>query len=225
MSLTSLIRSSDSNTKHFFDKHFPNVTEAVKIINKNLDGINILDCLPKKSPGHVYGWVGTAFDYRSRYYLKITPYRKLMAYNGGEIFENNLDFGKRLDKWVLKTQKPKKKLSTAQERNICLLTLLLAKLEVLGRAYMVESPLEVLGAIHYPIIKEAMAQPTIAKTLKILATKYDPVVVRDLMGLSRAFQKNLASWKIRHSVLNPLFYGSSDVGGADADLILGSVLI
>ena len=79
--------------------------------------------------------------------------------------------------------------------------------------------------MHYPIVKEAMAQPTIAKTLKILARKYDPNVVKDLAALSRIFQKNLAAWNVHASVLNPLFAGSADVGGADADLILGSVLI
>lgn len=225
MSLTSLIRSSDSHTKDFFVKHFPYVTEAAKLINQGLDGIKLLDCLPKNSPGHVYGWVGTAFDYRARYYLKVTPYRKLMAYNGGRIFETNDSFGRKLDDWVRKIRKPRKKLSASQVRNLCLLTLLLAKLEVLGRAYMAESPEVVLGAEHYPIVKEAIAQPTIAKTLKIIAAKYDPVVVKDLMTLSRAFHKNIDGWKIRHSVLNPVFYGSPDVGGADADMILGSVLV
>ena len=49
--------------------------------------------------------------------------------------------------------------------------------------------------------------------------------VEDLAAQSRLFCERVGGWVTQPHWLNPTFGGSSDVGGADADLIVGSTLI
>jgi hypothetical protein len=211
MSLTSLIRTQ-SNLKHYFEVNFPNAPAVVKAINTKIKSCTISDCLPKDSPGHIYGWVGTAFDYRARYYLKQTPFRELIAYPGGRYCACNERFGTNLDAWVKKVQKGRKKLPDNIERDLCLLTLLLAKMEVIGRSSDLCSPFDAIGSEHFRTVIDAVSQPSIKKTLKVLDKKYSKRVLKDLVRLSYLFQESVSS-RISGLVLNPKFIGSQDVGG------------
>lgn len=224
MSMTSLLRSS-SYTKKFLKTNLPLAEKLIKCINADLDTLPYIDVLPAETPGHIYGWVGTAFDYRARYYLKVTPYSGLMAHGGGKEFASNKQFGVNLNRWMRKAVRGKSLLSDSTERKVCLLCLLLAKLEVLGRSSMWASGAELIGGGHYKVISNALSNGNIESILKLLEKSYPKEVVEDLMGLSREFQKNVSSWKIDWVCLNPIFPGSGDVGGADADLIVNSTLI
>lgn len=52
-----------------------------------------------------------------------------------------------------------------------------------------------------------------------------PELVDDLRQLSWAFHDGYAALLSQHAVLNPTFLGSADIGGADADLIVGRCLV
>lgn len=222
--MLSLLRTK-SETKKFFKTYFPNSEGFIRFVNKRLMDFPLYDTLPSESPGHVYGWVGTAFDYRARYYLKVTPYKDLMAYQGGECFKTNAKFERNINRWIRTARKGKARLHIKTERKVCLLCLLLAKLDILGRSSFYGPPSDILGAFHYKIVSKAIKQPTIDSTLNILEKSYDSAVLGDLIGLSQLFQKELIAWKWRYSYLNPTFDGSRDVGGADGDLMLDSALV
>jgi hypothetical protein len=224
MSLTSRIRSN-SNVKRFFKKYFPEAEPFIKYVNADINRYALRDGLPVGAPGHVYGWVGTAFDYRARYYLKFTKYESLMAAQGGKVFGDQKEFEKNINAWLKKATQKSTRQTKALERDICLICLLLAKLEVVGRSQGFGDTSLILGQEHYPIVKMALTQKTIKDILVILRCHYPKDVVADLMRLSSMFRHNLKTWEIQWAELNPLFLGSPDVDGADADVVVNGVLI
>ncbi len=64
-------------------------------------------------------------------------------------------------------------------------------------------------------------RPSVDKLLSIAERDW----VEDLAAQSRLFHERAAGRLTEPCWLNPTFEGSNDVGGADADLILGSALI
>lgn len=226
MSLTSQLQSSGF-VRGFFLKSFPFADELLWKVNQSLESETPIDIL-KGSPPHYYAWVGTAFDYRARYYLGITPLRQLVAWSGSKVLEGILKrspfqlarFWQRLDQWLMNHNPQGRCLSIETDIQLNSFCLILAKLEVAFRAgpfALSEPDLALIQTVCRGRDLNALVRP-------FLKSPYHPVL-QDLSALSKLFWKN---WKIlasHSSILNPTFDGSSDVGGADADIIIANTLI
>ena len=78
MSLTTELDDSGSPTRRFLEERFPNtrrVTGEANAILRKAETIQPSSPLP-------WGTLGTAFDYRARYYFRATPSKELVAWHG-----------------------------------------------------------------------------------------------------------------------------------------------
>ena len=84
MSLTRLLNDKTSIVSQFMLSHFPNTSLLLKDARKQVRNADTL-ILPDAQPGgrgYPYGTIGTAIDYRLRYYFAVTPPEKLTACEG-----------------------------------------------------------------------------------------------------------------------------------------------
>lgn len=188
---------------------------------------------------HDYGLIGTAFDYRLRYYFALTPLEELVAgYTAGwrdisrTPSEVDLDdwlgfwdhFGTCLEK-TLHTVKPLgRPLPQEQEELLNRYCVILAHLEQLYRAYIPQSPLH---EIDYKQSKPEEVKWLIGgeQRSRRLLDLPRQAIVDDLCNLSWAFYDRHGELMHVPTILNPTFEGSTDVDGADADLIVGKTLL
>ena len=78
MSLTQLLKDQTSQVSLFMAERFPNVRDVSSSMQSEIKGANTL-----RPVGRVaYSTIGTAFDYRLRYYYAVTPYEELKAHRG-----------------------------------------------------------------------------------------------------------------------------------------------
>ena len=78
MSLTTELDDSGSPTRRFLEERFPNtrrVTGEANALLRKAETIRPSSPLP-------WGTLGTAFDYRARYYFRVTPSKELVAWRG-----------------------------------------------------------------------------------------------------------------------------------------------
>ena len=78
MSLTTELDDSGSPTRRFLEERFPNtgkVTGEANAMLRKAETIRPSSSLP-------WGTLGTAFDYRARYYFHVTPSEELVAWRG-----------------------------------------------------------------------------------------------------------------------------------------------
>lgn len=169
-----------------------------------------------------YPWplVGTAFDYRLRYFLEVTPMDRLVAQQGALQVATYFELGEYPRAFVeLETELARlapelgpKELSLEKEIYLGRLCFALALYEVCFRARIDKAwPLVRLGG---------------DASLKDILSLCTDDVANDLASLSNLFystQKELLDRMPR--ILNPNFVASPFLGGADADLILGNRLI
>jgi hypothetical protein len=78
MSLTSHLKTPHSPVRQFLDAHFPNARAIVAGCREKLVGATTL------RPAAPVAWstVGTALDYRARYYFGVTPPEEFVAWKG-----------------------------------------------------------------------------------------------------------------------------------------------
>ena len=233
MSLTSHLTRKESLVGNCI-KHvlFPNTKEVLKRVRQEPASLVFIEPPAKPYP---YMLAGTAFDYRLRFCLERTPVDSLVAYKasrmldgtGGTIMTRLPDgtwssqpvqspeFVNRF--WAalqvfLDTAKPaRRQLEEEDDRILAQYCLVLAKFEVFFRSGIVDQILE---------------NTRFRKVEHLLALMPGPVV-DDLCRLARGFHDHgLPHFgPDERFVLNPTFAGSEDVGGADADLIVGTCLV
>lgn len=242
MSLTSHLKNSKSLVSKFFKDHFGNIQPLREEWN-TLIAKAPTNILPTK-PQLPFSTIGTALDYRLRYYFDITPPYKLIASEGMDILCNkseilvwslkksridikyegkggqaaklSFNFIKKLNSLLDELQPPGQRLSRPNEEQLCRYCYVLALYEEIYRAgFTYNSPLFTL---------------TPKQTYRSLLALADPLSIDDLCRLSWAFYdkfyKSFArSIKEKSSLLNPTFAGSTDIGGADADIIIDGCLI
>src|SRR5262245_21890736 len=132
MSLTSELDDSKSKVRMFLNEHFPNTAAVCQACNPKLRTLN-----RPSVQGYDYGVIGTAFDYRARYYFQITPYERFVANLGAKklIHEGRLKsrliatFFSDLTKFVEKIQPHRKPLSGANEEQLARFCIALSLLE------------------------------------------------------------------------------------------------
>jgi hypothetical protein len=173
--------------------------------------------------------VGTAFDYRLRYFFHVTPSQNLIARYGvarlmgvglavgvdrlhgaGTLAANFLRWS---DTQVPLIDPPRRLLPADSERLLDQTCWVLALLEQVARA-----PAEVLASSPLNALTDG-------STIEDLLDLAPPQALVDLAALAAGFYEAHGDLISKPAVLNPTFAGGGDVGGADADLIVEDTLI
>lgn len=212
MSLTGELHLKTTPLRIWFDRTFP----TFKAVQPSARWTGPLGVAPLASvPWR--GRVGTAFDYRVRWWWPWTPSVRLIGMEAvAPIFlgENSTDSLRRyLDTTIasLAATTSRGEPSDDVEDHLARAALVLAQLETVQRSHLPPDP----------------ASTGIAKGASVeamLATQ-DARAVDDVIALSRAARDPLARFVNRSAVLNPTFSWSNRVGGADADLIVDGCLL
>lgn len=250
MSLTSHLKSAEqSPLGHFFRQRFPHTSRLTKEINQQLRTLRPV--LPPILPTQPwpYSQIGMALDYRIRYSFAPTPVHRLVAWKGAQLLLSSSDqlklnlmmvetenvavslphqrsdasgsttfypfeviraFFLLLEETVDRLQPAGHLLEEEEERQLGRLCYLLGLFEVPFRSGRFDGPLVV---------------PAPRRTVDALLDVVQASWLDDLCALSRLFLTQQSHLLLSPHVLNPVFAGSRDVGGADADLIVDGCLI
>lgn len=214
MSLTSNLSKRNNPIREWFESKLPNLETFQKDVRTCGDLL-----LP--SPTQVsLNTVGTAFDYRIRYWFDISPTDSLVAAIIGKIIyeADELDLSQLWKLFVLSLEKTLQNTSpVGRELNKTEEILLLRYCWVLA---LFEEILRGGFGINSPLFTVASTDPN-----ELLSLASD-LAIQDLLSLMKiAYKSQLLVKPIDKPILNPTFSGSMFVGGADADLILDGCLI
>lgn len=220
MSLSRELTTTVGRTRpiyRYFKENFSDLKAVRQTWKKALDGRSPIT--PDSTTRPSYPTLGTALDYRLRYYFGVTPGQQLVAFKGAlkVCGEDALplrlvhDFFWTLDELVKTIQPVGRKLDPAEEDQLNGYCYVLALFEQIYRRGMgIGSPL-FMGMAPRPV-----------DDLLVLAA---PAWRADLTQLSYAFHADRSMLFSKAAVLNPTFAGSAGIGGADADIIVGGCLI
>ncbi len=220
MSLTSHLNDKTSPIGQFIKQHFSQTTALTKDANRQLKDVSTLRPLESAEESYPYGSLGAAFDYRARYAFAITPYQQLVAWHGalllsiaGGSYSRRLvkDFFEKLDVTLKTVQPVGKRLDTVDEHTLDRYCFVLSLFEQVFRssAY-VQGPL---------------MQPTVKHSVEELLAIPQVAWLDDLRAMFMLFYDRYHHLLSRPAILNPVFAGSVDIGGADADMIVEGCLI
>jgi hypothetical protein len=239
MALTHELNRKDSPVRRWFEHWLPNANPISQDWNTRVKGAATLR---PETDLRVPGAVGTAFDYRARYYLAITPFEDMVAATGLRLLDASrtrtrtnraadafldlygppppeaagivaliTDFQNGLATTLAELAPVRRELSEDDEQLLCRYCYVLGLLEELYRAGLkIKSPLFTLSP---------------RATLDDLLALPPPIWVDDLCALSRAFAPTVPEFAREPLVLNPIFAGSGDIGGANADLVSVGCLV
>ncbi len=275
MPLTSELDRPDSPARKFLEEKFPNTRRVVRDANtvlRQAETIRPAAPLP-------WGTLGTAFDYRARYYFRATPFQDLTAWQGAQeisgtdlgwedtdqsvawyadkmgIHMDSLGSLSVLRRFQGRTQRyigpnPERMLFSRPSQRDSLIPSeiimdffasledVLARIRPEGR--LLELNDEELLARYCVVLAlfEEMTRPGAAQarlssplvresdwTVKTLLQIVQTHWVDDLYRLSRAFFFVFQDRLLDKVILNPIFQGSGDVGGADGDIIVDNCLV
>jgi hypothetical protein len=250
MSLTSHIKDSSSPIRAWLDSSFPTLVEALNALRadmpSDLDARTI-----RPVAGVPLSTIGIAIDYRIRYHLAVTPTEDLVAGHGATILlEQHLNefepenpalwrdtrtgpdgmqvsgrplladpavahlapaaVFQAIDRLVADTQPVGRTLDADTEQRLDRACAVLALYEEVFRTKVV-APTSPLAAISM----EASADAVFARIPRSWIDDIAAVCGRLLATVALTGE----------AILNPTFALSRDVGGADADLVLGGCLI
>ena len=227
MSLTSEIDRANSPIRRWLEGNFDQVTALVRAVNKERKASQPTAkvVLP---PGTNAGTVGTAFDYRLRYLFAATSPMDFVAGSGarlmGAFFEDEgilladqpipasviESFFHYTEEWVTNCNPVARELSAQEETDLDRICYMLALFEEVRRAGLWPgSPLTSQGVTSLDDLLGLVPAPAIA----------------DLALLTKPMYPVWLPLAAKPFVLNPVFEGSTDVGGADADLIVDGTLV
>ncbi len=234
MSLTSHLKDLSSPIRRFFVDNFPDTKSTVSETKAKLRGSQLL--LPSAWSGrYPYNTVGTAFDYRVRYYFGTSSPADLVAWEGAERAFGPLSLDSEFPVVDRKTGEMLSEISPQAQvaaEFFEALDLTLKSIIVPGRRLDDQDEQMIARycyalALYEEYYRSGYINPRLESAAHVsdLLSIAPPIVLDDLTALSHAFYDNFASWLSLPAVLNPKFDGSRDVGGADADLIVASDLI
>lgn len=198
--------------------------EFLKMKRRELKRAEIMRS-PHQMSGDDWRVVGSALDYRLRFYWGLADPKELVAYRGAliasagsamsidEVEMQSLftDFFTLLDDFTDAVQR-ENKLNATDEDTLNRFCVALAYMEQCLRA-----PAGKILDTH-PI----RGKHRFVDDLLDIAPQY---MLDDLRRLSWAFHDNYESLLMLDCVPNPMFKGSAYVGGADADIIIGNTLV
>ncbi len=220
MSLTSHLNDKTSPIGQFIKQRFSQTISLTKDANRQLKEAPTLRPLVHAGELYPYGSLGAAIDYRTRYAFAITPYQQLVAWHGalllttvGGSYSRGLvkEFFERLDTTLKAVRPVGKRLDAADELTLDRYCFVLSLFEQAFRsnAY-VQGPL---------------MQPTVKHSVEELLAIPQVAWLDDLGAMFMLFYDRYSHLLSRPAILNPVFAGSVDIGGADADMIVEGCLI
>lgn len=197
------------------------------------------------SSSYPYGTVGTAIDYRVRYYFGVTPWSELVASKGAfnlvGVRPISLSDGKRglitrFDPRVGPNESQRSWLQLVTDFRDALTAHLDAVRPVARRLSAEDEGLlcrycyalalfEEMFRTIVPVSRSPLGRLGVGADVAELLSLADDAVVADLVEMSTAFHDEFNEMMSKPAILNPTFTGSGDVGGADADLIVDGCLI
>lgn len=249
MSLTSHLNNPTSPIGQFIKLRFAQTARLTKTANQSLKSADTIRPM-QADRSYPYGLIGTAIDYRIRYAFDITPYQRLVAWEGAKLltvkpFESDEDIAVDWDD-LDGIPLPPTALTTGVAQGPYPLSLIRAFFDSLentvnmiqpkGRLLELENErmlnryCVVLSLFEQVFRSNAylqgpLMQPTVKHTVEeFLAIPHD-LWVYDLGEIFTRFYSHHNSLLSEPYILNPTFTGSTYVGGADADLVVDSCLI
>jgi hypothetical protein len=209
LTLTGELRDRRSPLARFLREHFPN-TRAIAA-DVRIEAANATTIRPAASLGRHSSTIGTAFDWRLRFYLSAEPGRGLRPTTGMD--PDWSAFLASLDDVVRRVRPVGRRLGRLAEDLLNRYCVVLALAEQIWRA----GPI----AVRQSLLFELEPKRRVADFLAIARVEW----LDDLRALSWTAYDALADQLRQPAILNPTFDGSSDIGGADGDLILGDCLV
>jgi hypothetical protein len=177
---------------------------------------NLPQCqLPTLAPKCNQGTIGAAVDYRLRYNFRPYDAHKTAAGIGVSMLPGGLGtLGRKFldhqNELVARLNPAEHQLNEHDEAALNINCVVLALFEQIYRAGEIFPPLDSLSK-----------RAKIADLIEIV----QPDMVQDISQLSTAFASDAKGLFKLNAILNPKFQGSSDVGGADADIIVDKTII
>lgn len=230
MSLTSHLNNPRSPVYRFMRERFPYASSFVRAVNKEMKGTKTI-----RPEGQVdWSTIGTAVDYRLRYYFGVTPKEAMTAWIGAIMVERGMireaveedpdhlvkllqvteaakvmipEFFSKLEDALSRLRPEHRRLGEDSEELLARYCVGLALFEQVYRR----------GRIPQ---RSLLTFPKPVSSTSDLLARVPQLWVDDLRSLSWAFYDECQELLSRPAVLNPTFDGSRDVGGADADLIV-----
>lgn len=246
MSLTSHLADPQSPVRHFLYEHFPHTRDLVGACRASLDDVQTIRPDVDASVRPPFQTLGTALDYRLRYYFAVTPPHQFVAAKGALLLTKDGFLWR--DSWTATVELPEAFRAgygppPKQAPSTPLICEFLKHLEetaasvrpVARRCERTEE--ERLASCCYvlalfeQVFRGGLNIRSPLYTLKPKAQLADllelaaPSSVDDLCKLSWAFYEGFAGLFSKPATLNPTFDGSADIGGADADLIVDGCLV
>lgn len=212
MSLTSHLDIKDDPIRLFLRERFPHTKPLITALRAAIAGVETT------RPQGTVPWslIGMAIDRRIRGYFAPVDFQGIAGTGiqwlwrkGG--WDLRMIVGGELEEWAAGLGSPGRRLDRAEEERLCRFCLMLAMFEAVFRSGEAPQPLRAVD-------------PDALTTEAFLAIPEQPWV-DDLCQLSWAFYEVSADRLGSPVILNPVFAGSSDVGGADADLVLEGCLL
>lgn len=213
MSLTAALAAGDGTIARFLATRFPNV-ESVEERWRRAGPPSV-----RPSPTAPADVVGTAFDYRLRYYFPAPPTKELLAARGADNLRYTEDghaaaeafdeLSSDLDALLRPGPTAANPLEPDAERWLAQACFALALFEAHYRDGRTER-----------LLREPV--PTSSAQLCSLAPTE---AVDDLVALSKVFAATQSVHFASSCRPNPTFAGSNDVGGADGDIVIQSTLV
>jgi len=218
------------------EEEFPEARSFVQFA-----GTKVKDADTLRPTGKVpYGTIGTAFDYRLRYYFAVTPREELVAHGGamrlaGATRAYDLDSGEKT--WQFSGPSPEEPVMPAGVVTgfFDALDDLLAGISPVGRRLDRSQEEALAGHCIVLALFEEIVRAGSRIRSPLLANEYvsftdllaiaEPHWVEDLCNISLLFHQRFRNLLSLPATLNPAFEGSRDVGGADADIIVDGCLI
>lgn len=219
MSLSSHLDDKTSPIGQFIKQHFSQTSALTRDANRQLKNVVTLRPIVQAGEQYPYGTLGAAIDYRVRYAFAITPFHEFVAWHGAVLLARSGSYSRglvqaffeRLDTTVNALQPVGRILDTADEQALDRFCIVLSLFEQVYR-----SNAYVRGPLLLPVVKRSVEE--------LLAIP-QAVELDDLGALFALFYDRYHSLLSRPSILNPIFAGSLDIGGADADFIVDGCLI
>ncbi len=226
MSLTSEVQNPDSFVRKFIDREFPHLKNLSAEITKELKAYRNLE-YPKYSDTYAYTLVGTATDYRIRFLytrdahksvtieqgLKKLQYLYSYEFEGREYINklSNLDAGYTLLDDFYRQSLPL--ISKSDEEALCRFCIFLAKIDHFRRGTSIFHFHEAMITGVFDLEKQIeSAEKVWVDDVRQMAANYRET---NAAALSRKL-------KVRHG---SVLAGSTDIGGADLDLVVDGCLV
>lgn len=221
MSLTSLLKKKGTWVNQFFKDEFAYLTDFTR-----REG-GTLKALPLKVPLGPHGQaklVGTAFDYRLRLHLGLTPknstvlndgIERMWMYAMGETEKNEWHVHDKLKFWADSTRALLREQPGGDELAMARASVVLAWLDhgfrSAGESWKWNDGIKTIA------LRDSSVETS--PTWEEYSASVDEEVARDVANLFQAAKEHQCL-PASDAIFGPTFAGSRDIGGADADLII-----